>query len=382
MCTRKENKKLQTTEIFNLFLIASAIYGFVFSAVLFFSKNGKDKSMLFLNFLILVISFNNFQSWILTKNFFQYKYSLVYIQIPWHFLVAPFFYMFLVHYLGIIDKTVKILYSVLYVFIIAVILQVGFVLIYQDAFSVAALDAIFERYTSVEEIVSFFVSISIFLYSFYILKTKQKLYLKILSFDKLQWIYIFFKLGVICYVFWIIALIVKVKMDFSGFLFSYYPLRIATTLLIFWIGYQAVIQLQILKDRKNIRKTLVSENIEVLIDETLEKTLVFKKIEDYIFVNKKFTDSKISRDVLAKEMNMSKNKLSSIINQVSNKTFREYINGLRVEFAKRLLTDEKYQKYTITAIGLESGFNSKSTFYYVFKKHTGKTPLQFKEEVV
>ena len=171
-------------------------------------------------------------------------------------------------------------------------------------------------------------------------------------------------------------------MDFSGFLFSYYPLRIATTLLIFWIGYQAVIQLQILKDRKNIRKTLVSENIEVLIDETLEKTLAFKKIEDYIFVNKKFTDSKTSRDVLAKEMNMSKNKLSSIINQVSNKTFREYINGLRVEFAKRLLTDEKYQKYTITAIGLESGFNSRSTFYHVFKKCTGKTPLQFKEEYI
>lgn len=371
---------MQTTEFFNLFLITSAIYGFVFSTVLFFSKNGKDKSMLFLNFLILAISFNNLQSWILAKNFFQHKFSLAYIQIPWHFLIAPFFYMFLMYYLGIKEKRRRILHTIILVFITAILLQIGFVLVYQGIYSISILNTIFEKYTSIEEIVSFFVSISVFLYSFYIFKTKQKLYSKILSFDKLQWIYTFFKLGTICYILWVIALIVKLEMSFSGFLFSYYPLRIATTLLIFWIGYQAVIQLQILKDRKNIRTTLNKEKIKVAIDESIEKTAVFEKIENYILTHQKFTDPKISRDVLAKEMNMGKNKLSSIINQVTNQTFRDYIGELRVEFAKRLLIDEKYQKYTITAIGLESGFNSKSTFYHVFKKHTGKTPLQFKKE--
>ena len=336
--------------------------------------------MIYLNLLILVISFNNLQSWILVKNFFQYKYSLVYIQIPWHFLIAPFFYMFLMDYLGISGKTVKILYGVLPILLIAVFLQISFVLACQNSFSTNSLDSIFEKYTSIEEIVSLLVSISVFLYSYYILNKKEKLYSKILYFDNLQWIYTFFKIGAICYILWIIALTVKVKMSFSGFLFSYYPLRIATTLLIFWIGYQATIQLQILKERRSLRAELALDKKENISIKRKEVSLEFDAIENYIFLHKKFTDAKLSRDSLAEEMNISKNKLSSIINQVTQKTYIDYMNELRVDFAKRLLTNEKYQKYTITAIGLESGFKSKSSFYYVFKKCTSKTPLQFKEE--
>ena len=51
---------------------------------------------------------------------------------------------------------------------------------------------------------------------------------------------------------------------------------------------------------------------------------------------------------------------------------------MRVKQAKKFLLDHKYEGYTIASIGLESGFNSKSAFYDVFKKHTGMTPLAFK----
>ena len=44
------------------------------------------------------------------------------------------------------------------------------------------------------------------------------------------------------------------------------------------------------------------------------------------------------------------------------KSFIDYMNELRVNQAKKLLTDTDYNQYTITAIGLESGCNSKSTF--------------------
>jgi AraC-like DNA-binding protein len=55
---------------------------------------------------------------------------------------------------------------------------------------------------------------------------------------------------------------------------------------------------------------------------------------------------------------------------------------MRVNQAKSLLLDADYSNYTITSIGLESGFNSKSTFYTVFKKHSGCTPVQFKEAII
>ncbi len=46
-----------------------------------------------------------------------------------------------------------------------------------------------------------------------------------------------------------------------------------------------------------------------------------------------------------------------------------------------MLTYTEYDNYTIVAIGLEAGFNSKSSFYTAFKKFTGKTPIEFKKSV-
>ena len=97
---------------------------------------------------------------------------------------------------------------------------------------------------------------TIFFYTYYILSKKEKLFENILSFDNLRWIYTFFKIGGIAYLFWIIALAVTVALDFQGFIYSYYPLRILTTILIYWIGYQAIIQLRLLKERKTLRSQL------------------------------------------------------------------------------------------------------------------------------
>ena len=44
--------------------------------------------------------------------------------------------------------------------------------------------------------------------------------------------------------------------------------------------------------------------------------------------------------------------------------------------------EKEYVDYTIVSIGLESGFNSKSTFYSAFKKFTNLSPTQFKKEYV
>lgn len=373
---------MNTTEIFNLFLLISAIIGFVFSGILFYSKNGRDRSMLFLKLMILSIALNNLQSWVLAEGLFQHKFKLVYLQIPWHFLSAPLFYMFLINYLGIEKKEPNILKIIVPVFILACIAQVIFVTRYGGTNNTSYLDLLYEKYTTGEEIVSFLTSISVFGYAFYILYKKEKLFPKILSFDNLKWLYNFFILLCFCYIFWIIALIIKVNLNFSGFLFSYYPLRILTTILIFWLGYQGILHLQILKDRKEIREK-ISLDDKILSDEK-EKTQnskfekEFEELDTYIRKNKKFLQSKYTLQNLSKDLKLSSSKLSSVINSNANKSFIDYINEMRVEQAKKLLTNPEYSDYTIIAIGLESGFNSKSAFYNVFKKHTGCTPLAYK----
>jgi AraC-like DNA-binding protein len=61
------------------------------------------------------------------------------------------------------------------------------------------------------------------------------------------------------------------------------------------------------------------------------------------------------------------------------KSFYDVINSYRVEEAKRLLLDEKNRNYTILSVGFEAGFNSKTTFNTVFKKFTGVTPTEYRD---
>ncbi len=382
---------MDTPTLFNLFLLVSALHGFAFSIILFCSKNGREKSMLYLNLLILTISLNNIQSWALERNLFQHKFSLDYLQIPWHFLAMPFLYMFLINYLSLSKKSYNILKVMIPLFLVIIASQITFVYNYSNSPSLEKLNYIYERYTSFEEMFSLFTSLSIFIYSFFILYKKEKLFTKILSFDNLKWIHTFFQLTAVGYLLWILALIIKVNMNFTGFLFSYYPLRAYTTVLIYWLGYQGFKQIRILKERKHIRKSLlINLNNDVTEDFKLKSEAVssekhkeqFIEIDAFIDKKKKYLLSKYTLQNLAKDTKLSSSTLSLIINNIAGKSFTDFLNEKRVKQAKLLLLDTDYAKYTITSIGLESGFNSKSTFYTVFKKHTGCTPVQFKESKI
>ncbi|WP_275314653.1 helix-turn-helix domain-containing protein [Tenacibaculum bernardetii] len=379
---------MDTSTLFNFFLLISALHGFAFSIILFCSKNGREKSMLYLNLLILTISLNNIQSWALELKLFQHKFSLDYLQIPWHFLAMPFLYMFLINYLSLSKKSYNILKVMIPLFFVIIAAQITFVFNYSNSPSQEKLNYIYERYTSFEEMFSLFTSLGIFIYSFFILYKKEKFFTKILSFDNLKWIHTFFQLTAVGYMLWILALIIKVNMNFTGFIFSYYPLRAYTTVLIYWLGYQGFKQIRILKERKHIRKSLlINLNNDVTEDFKLKSEEVssekhkeqFIEIDTFIDKKKKYLVSKYTLQNLSKDTKLSSSTLSLIINNIAGKSFTDYLNEKRINQAKLLLLDTDYAKYTITSIGLESGFNSKSTFYTVFKKHTSYTPVQYKE---
>ena len=174
-----------------------------------FSKNGKKKSLVYINLLVFTISLNNIQSWILAKNFFIEYFLLDSIQTPWHFLIAPFFYMFLIHYLKIEKQSRNILKLIVPVFLVLIFIRLGFFNFFSDKQADNFL-YIFEKYTLIEEIISLVVSLSVFGYSYYILTKKEDLFDKILTYDNLKWVYTFFKLGAFTYIFWISAVSITV----------------------------------------------------------------------------------------------------------------------------------------------------------------------------
>ncbi|CAZ95867.1 helix-turn-helix domain-containing protein [Zobellia galactanivorans] len=90
-------------------------------------------------------------------------------------------------------------------------------------------------------------------------------------------------------------------------------------------------------------------------------------------------DSNLSLGAMADVLNISDTYLSHLVSKLGGHNFSDHINHYWVLDAKDMLADRKYNDYTILSIGLEAGFNSKSTFYSVFKKHTGLTPTGFRK---
>ncbi len=81
-------------------------------------------------------------------------------------------------------------------------------------------------------------------------------------------------------------------------------------------------------------------------------------------------------------LKMSPAVLSAVINANLKMTFFEMVNTYRVEEAKQMLIKPENHSYKIEYIGELSGFNSRASFFAVFKKHTGKTPLAYRDEYV
>ena len=94
---------------------------------------------------------------------------------------------------------------------------------------------------------------------------------------------------------------------------------------------------------------------------------------------KPYTDSELTLTRLAESLKVSPHNLSEAINTQLSQTFFDFINQYRVEQVKQDLSDPQKQHFTFLALGLEAGFNSKSSFNAIFKKHCGMTPSEYRQ---
>jgi AraC-like DNA-binding protein len=77
---------------------------------------------------------------------------------------------------------------------------------------------------------------------------------------------------------------------------------------------------------------------------------------------------------LAKRLNTNTSVLSGVVNRVFGKNFNDFINTYRVFAVQSMMREGKAGHLSLLGIGLECGFNSKSTFNRAFKKVTGVAP--------
>jgi len=86
----------------------------------------------------------------------------------------------------------------------------------------------------------------------------------------------------------------------------------------------------------------------------------------------------ISINDLCKELDTNSRYLSMVINKQKGKSFQNYINELRINYAiDKLKSEKKFRRFTISAIANDCGFNTSQAFSLSFKKVAGLTPSYF-----
>jgi len=108
---------------------------------------------------------------------------------------------------------------------------------------------------------------------------------------------------------------------------------------------------------------------------TLEN--IAEKIELIMVNDKPFLSADFSFDDLVVLLAVPKNLVQRCLTEHLNTKFTDLRSHYRIRHAKELLCDTSNQNITIEAIGFESGFTTRSSFYRAFKEQTGITPKEF-----
>jgi len=186
----------------------------------------------------------------------------------------------------------------------------------------------------------------------------------------------------------ILALVVVVSIYNLVFAMEHTNLFFNSVMLIivFSVAYSALQQKEIYPVNENQKETIIE--IETSIETDIPKKKIVSDGELVEFKgrlnllmkeNMPYKDPEINLIKLANMMNVTPHQLSYVINTGFNENFFRYINHFRVETAKKLISGEQMNNYSLLGIAFESGFNSKTAFNNTFKKFTNQTPSEYKK---
>ena len=365
--------------LFNSILFAGILQGFIFAFIVLSNKKYKKRSTYYLAALIISFSLNNLQYYISDVGFLSNDAFYKYIYNPWCLIIPVFIYLY--NYNSLYpEKKITLEQKLLFLpFLVGLFVSTSYKILRAFDYENDTFYGIIYYCPTLFE----FIAICLTLF---ILVT---LFLKIITFErqnssfstdglqiKLNWLK-----QILCYLFiltlvWLYLMFLILS---TATKVNFYPVWIGLSIITYWSGYVGIYKYGVIEERKKIKKTSLESNNSYTISDR-QKNEHIVSLEHLIVEQKRFLDTNLTLDKIADELHLSKSHLSRIINSELQIGFTDYVNTLRVEEAKNHLLNPDFSNYTLEAIGLEAGFNSKSVFYSSFKKITGLTPSEFKKE--
>ncbi|MBR5067079.1 MAG: response regulator [Lachnospiraceae bacterium] len=99
--------------------------------------------------------------------------------------------------------------------------------------------------------------------------------------------------------------------------------------------------------------------------------------EAKLYMSQNYSNANLMLQDVAKAVNMSKSRFSTVFSQTTGQSFTEYLIYLRLSKAKELLKSSNLKS---SQIATEIGYNDSHYFSYIFKKNIGMTPSDYRSQ--
>ena len=128
---------------------------------------------------------------------------------------------------------------------------------------------------------------------------------------------------------------------------------------------------------ESVMESEVISEEEILCEAPSYHAEIAEKIKEWID-NDGYIRPRLTIKELSDILHTNRTYLSAYIKTTYHLSFRDWIIGLRIEYAKRLLA--QYQTLTVADVSEKSGFQSPSHFIRLFKAIAGCTPTQWRKK--
>lgn len=374
--------------LFDLLMLIGIIQGVVMSVLLFRSKNNK-RSNPFLALGILAFSWVNTKPLLHTLDlwdtiFFRYFPNGADV------VIAPLIYMY---FISLVDAKFHFSRKQIIHFIPFILLQSYLCFIY---FSLVGTSDFVEKdrianslfFNPVKDLESHAAPLSVIVYLFLSFK-KLKKYKRWLAnvtsdstFPDFKWLQRLLLLSLVIGVFLVFNYSAELFFNFNSITNLHWSIfSLLGAFSVYYIGvvgyqqpnYELGVQDDVLdlsikeKAKRAMLPSQKSNEIEQVIRHALE--------EEKVYLHPTLNIQELSR-----KLSIPQQEVSQVINARFNKKFRDLINEYRVEEVKKMLNNEKMAHMSILGVALECGFNSEATFYRIFKKSTGFSPKEYRQQ--
>ncbi|MDY0987170.1 helix-turn-helix domain-containing protein [Flavobacterium sp. CFBP9031] len=374
------------TTLLNIAVFQGIVLGFIILKSSIFNSNS-NKYLAGLLFTLSIILLNHVFE--VEDAFTPYPFLRFIDHIEWTFLIAAFIFLFIINRIDDSIKSKQKSYLCFIPFAYTAILNIAC-----DLDRIAGLYTIPESGSGLLKILSLIHLVLAITFMPFLLCYSYFMLRHLKDPQEKNWIFILLTIvSSSLFAFLIIALANKFfPFDLSA---TMSILAFFATFIIHWTAYIGIYKYKLAKDHEAVYNFLNRDlaispaNLQIIENDTREEysesitaeNLYFQELELLCKEQHIYTDSTLNREKVAEKLGISPGYVSLIVNTITEDNFANYINKYRVEAVKEMISNSEYENYNLLAMGLESGFTSKTTFYKAFKKLTGQTPNEYKNNL-